>query len=528
VISQIRKEGRSSERGQILAIVALSLVVLIAFAGLTADVGLIYGSRRQMQTAADAAAVAGANALQGSSTVAAGYVTAAQDAAAMNGFSTSTSGVAVNVSEVTCPNASGEQCVKVDVSQPQPTYFLRVLGYNSLNVSTEAIAGGVNGPACIYALDPSADQALEFNGNINISASCGILVDSSNSNGLYATGNGTITTTSTGVAGNYNSASLGNMNFSPTPITGIAPAPDPLASLAAPSVTDPSLLGTTSSSSYSYSGNVSSLNVPAGVYKDNGNGGVSIGGNVGTATFTPGGTSYGNGIFFSGNVNNLVFNPGQYQSGSKSCNGSSFDNSNPPSVCIGGNVGSATFNPGNYTFYGPVEISGNTSVTLSPGTYYGGISITGNNNTTFQPGLYILAGGGLQYTGNSNLSGTGVTFYDTTGLGGYGPVNLTGNETASLSAPTSGSMKGILFFQDRSISSSAPASSVIGNSSSTIDGVVYFPTTGLNYFGNSSGSGYTFLIADSIKVIGNATMTIGSNYSSLGGTSPIASNTIYE
>lgn len=151
MVAQIRKKGQRSERGQILAIVALSLVVLMAFAGLTADVGLIYGSRRQMQTAADAAAVAGANALQGSSTVASGYVTAAQDAAAMNGFTNATSGVSVNVSEVTCPNASAEQCVRVDVSQPEPTYFLRVLGYNSLNVSTEAIAGGVNGPACIYA-----------------------------------------------------------------------------------------------------------------------------------------------------------------------------------------------------------------------------------------------------------------------------------------------------------------------------------------------------------------------------------------
>jgi hypothetical protein len=526
--SQIRKKGRSAESGQIVAVVALGIVVMIAFAGLTADVGLIYGSRRQMQTAADAAAVAGANAIQGSSTVAAGYVTAAQDAVAMNGFSTATPGVAVNVSEVSCPSASGEQCVKVDVSQPEPTYFLRVLGYNSIPVSTEAIAGGVNGPACVYALDPSASQALEFSGNINVNASCGLIDDSSNSTGLYATGKGTVTTTSTGVAGDYNSESLGNMNFSPNPVTGIAPAPDPLASLQPPTVTVPSLLGSTSGTPYSYSGNTTTLSVPAGIYKDSGSGGVSIGGNVGTSTFTPGGTNYGNGIFFTGNVIIWCSTRGNIRAARSHATGSSFDNSKPASLCISGNIGSAVFNPGNYTFYGPVEISGNASVTLSPGTFYGGISITGNNATTFQPGTYILAGGGLQYTGNSTLSGTGVTFYDTSGLGGYGPVNLTGNETASLSAPTSGALKGILFFQDRSISSGSAASTVIGNSSSTIDGVVYFPTTALDYFGNSSGTGYTFLIADQIKVIGNANMTIGNNYSSLGGTSPIASNTIYE
>lgn len=126
-----------------------------------------------------------------------------------------------------------------------------------------------------------------------MNASCGIIDDSSNSNGLYATGNGTITTTSTGVAGDYNSESLGNMNFSPLPVTGIAPAPDPLASLQPPTVSIPSLLGNTSGSPYSYSGNTTNLSVPAGIYKDNGSGGVSIGGNVGTATFTPGGTNYG-------------------------------------------------------------------------------------------------------------------------------------------------------------------------------------------------------------------------------------------
>lgn len=530
MIAQIREEGQSAERGQVLAIVALAIVVLIGFAGLAADVGLIYGSRRQMQTAADATAVAGANALQGSSSVAAGYITAAQDAASMNGFNNTTSGVSVSVSQVSCPNAAGQQCVKVDVSQPQPTYFLRVLGYNTISVRTEAIAGGVNAPACVYALDPSASEALEFNGNITVNASCGILDDSSSSTGLYATGNGTINTTGTGVAGNYNSASLGNMIFSPTPITGIAPAPDPLASLQPPTFTIPSLLATTSTTPYTASGNITNLNVPAGIYKDNGSGGISIAGNIGTATFTPGSINYGNGIFFSGaNVTNMVFNPGQYQSGSKSCSAdSSFDNSMPASICISGNIGSAVFNPGNYTFYGPVEINGNASVTLSPGIYYGGISITGNNATTFQPGTYVLAGGGLKYTGNSTLTGTGVTFYDTSGLGGYGPIDLTGNETANLSAPTSGSLKGILFSQDRGIASGSAASSIIGNSSSTFNGVVYFPTTVLNYFGNSSSTGYTILIADEIKVIGNANMTIGNNYSSLGGISPIASNTIYE
>jgi hypothetical protein len=135
----------------------------------------------------------------------------------------------------------------------------------------------------------------------------------------------------------------------------------------------------------------------------------------------------------------------------------------------------------------------------------------------------------MAVTGNSTLTGAGVTFYDTTGPGGYKPINLSGNETAHFSAPTSGPLEGILFFQDRSVAySSSNGSTIVGNSSSTFDGVLYFPTTSVSYVGNSSSQGYTFLIADKITVTGNSSMTFGSNYSSLINGSPIRSTVLYE
>ena len=89
-------------------------------------------------------------------------------------------------------------------------------------------------------------------------------------------------------------------------------------------------------------------------------------------------------------------------------------------------------------------------------------------------------------------------------------------------------MEGMLFFQDRTIASDSAASSVIGNSSTTFDGVLYFPTTALKFTGNSSGSGYTFLIADTVTITGNATLSLGNNYSSLTDGSPIQSSSLYE
>ena len=48
------------ERGQILAIVVLALVCLLGIAAFAIDVGYAYYAKRQLQSAADAAALAGA------------------------------------------------------------------------------------------------------------------------------------------------------------------------------------------------------------------------------------------------------------------------------------------------------------------------------------------------------------------------------------------------------------------------------------------------------------------------------------
>jgi hypothetical protein len=177
------------------------------------------------------------------------------------------------------------------------------------------------------------------------------------------------------------------------------------------------------------------------------------------------------------------------------------------------------------------SVSGNTGSSSSPyqlyaGTYCGGISVNGNSWLHFNAGTYILAGGGMQINGNSTMTGTGVTFYNTTGTGGYGAITLNGNSQANFTAPTSGPLAGILFFQDRSIPSSGAASTINGNSASTFDGAIYFPTTSLTYNGNSSSSGYTILVADKLNLNGNA--SIGNNYSSLANGSPIQSAVLAE
>jgi hypothetical protein len=134
------------------------------------------------------------------------------------------------------------------------------------------------------------------------------------------------------------------------------------------------------------------------------------------------------------------------------------------------------------------------------------LTFTGNVNVTLNPGAYILLGGGLNASGNVSLSGSNLTFYDTFNASySYAPISIAGNLNVNLSATTSGSLAGMLFFQDRNAPSGTQ--SFVGNSNTTLVGAVYFPKSQLNYTGNSSsGIQNITIVADTISWTGNASL----------------------
>jgi hypothetical protein len=167
--------------------------------------------------------------------------------------------------------------------------------------------------------------------------------------------------------------------------------------------------------------------------------------------------------------------------------------------------GTVTLSQG--TYCGGLSVTGNANITFNPGTYIfrGGISLTGNSNVTFGAGTYILQGGGFSASGNVSMTGSGITLYNTfDATHPFAPISITGNFTANLSAPTSGPLQGMLFFEDRN----APAGntdSFTGNSNETLTGALYFPRSTLSYTGNSSTSPQNVaIIADKISIVGNA------------------------
>lgn len=400
--------------GQTFLLVSIALVVVIGMASLAVDVGNLWTTRRLMQSAADAGAVAGADEITigGSSTA---ITTAAKDAASHNGFAdggtrpgaSSTITVAVHNPPTSGAFAANSNAVEVDVSENQPTYFMKVLGFRSVPVSTTAVAVTLGSGSCIYSLDPSAPGAITVGGTASVSSSCGLYDNSTSSSALTVSGGGTITAPLVGVVGGTSV----NGGGSTPPTTGIAQFGDPLAYIAAP----------------------------------------SIGGNP-----CPGG-------FHTQNIS------------------------------------------------GPI----------SPQTFCGGIHINGGNTVTFSSGLYIMDGGGITIDGGATVSGSGVTFYLTGANGNgnnaanYSGVTINSTATVNLSSPcnsSGGSIAGMLFFQDRSITN-GNGSSINGSASSTFSGAIYFPTTPLSYAGSTGANMFTLLVSDTMSFLGNS--TVGNNFSCL-------------
>lgn len=125
------------ERGQILFIFALALVAIVAMTGLVLDGGSTFVQRRDMQNAADAAAMAGAYdyANNGSVTSA---ITAAKAVAVANGYTDGVNGVVVQVSVVA--GGGGATDITAGISKPHRNSFSGIVGLPSWGVSTTATA----------------------------------------------------------------------------------------------------------------------------------------------------------------------------------------------------------------------------------------------------------------------------------------------------------------------------------------------------------------------------------------------------
>jgi len=130
---------------------------------------------------------------------------------------------------------------------------------------------------------------------------------------------------------------------------------------------------------------------------------------------------------------------------------------------------------------------------LAANTYCVG-SLTLNGTTTFPANsTIIIDGGSLDVGAQANVSCTGCTFVLTsrtaaTNPSSIGNVNINGGANLNLSAPSTGTYKGIIIYQDRRAQDGTNANqqnTLNGNSSSFFQGAFYFPSQQVTYNGTA-------------------------------------------
>src|SRR6266581_670498 len=344
------RDKRDGERGQILVMMVISLLAICALVAVAADTGFFFDYRRRMQSAADSAAMAGARQLLRDAMNDANVEPVGKNAAESNGFKDNVDDAHVTISHppLSGPFTGNNDFVEAVISQPRPTVFMAILGFQSATVTTRAVAGIKDSDLCVLALQPTLPKAINMNGSFSVTANCRIADNSNDSDALDDSGGACMIAKSIAVTG---TAGGNGTCFTPPPTNNAPREPDPFAARAAPTFSLP-------------------------------------------------------------------------------CN------------------------------YSNQSINGAGTWTLSPGVYCGGIRIQGQGGSgcptqvTFQPGTYVLYGGGLDVNGGC-LTGTDVTFYNTgttSGANQYSRIQIQGNVTGGLYAPTTGSMVTMLFFQDRAFS----------------------------------------------------------------------------
>lgn len=182
----------SDQGGNVVIVTALALPVLVGGSGLGLEVSYWYLKQRDMQNAADSAAVAAAT--NGS----ANYDVEAKAVAAQYGFEDGKNNVSIAVSNTSpCPSSAASNCYSVAITSLVPLFLSQVVGYSGnasvsstvdgkevvsprTALSTAAIAARVASPRryCVLALGSEGakfEDVLVNGGSKSNLRNCGLM-----------------------------------------------------------------------------------------------------------------------------------------------------------------------------------------------------------------------------------------------------------------------------------------------------------------------------------------------------------------
>lgn len=250
-----RGSRAGDERGQALLLLVLAMATMLVMAALLFDAAQAVVVRRRLQSAADAAATAGANLIQSGSPTgcsANGSVPASAkssvDTAARASITANTAGMNVTAITVTCPATEPDPNEKVQVTLTArvPTLFLGAVSrfvnggmrFDVTATATARYARSAVGKYSIIALEQVACQGASFSGGPSITLGGSFQVNSpctgpqSSNSALYNGGNPSVTLLNGSIIRIVGKA-YGAAGLSPAPLEGQPVVSDPLIGLAA-------------------------------------------------------------------------------------------------------------------------------------------------------------------------------------------------------------------------------------------------------------------------------------------------------
>jgi Flp pilus assembly protein TadG len=243
-----------NRRGSVAITVGLVTPVLLGFAAISVDVARARLTQATLQDAADAAALAAVQKLPDTAAATATALEIAgknvpSDYGTVLRASDLVFGTYDPEIQVFTPTTTNATAVKLTTGRlaangnTHSTAFGWAVGRSSLDVSTASTAYRNPGPMnCVFVLDASPNASLDASGSGRLEVpNCGIQVNSSHTRAAITGGSASVSAKSINTVGGYQGS------FSPTPVTGSASQPDPLASLPEPAAPNGGVCSTWSS-----------------------------------------------------------------------------------------------------------------------------------------------------------------------------------------------------------------------------------------------------------------------------------------
>lgn len=229
------------ECGNALAIGAASMPILIGGAGLAIDTVQISLAKRELQRAADSAALAGAYAInQNPSSTGTARTTFATNGVtrdlAINNDVALTGAAIVQNAPATGTYVGNTNAVRVQLTANRNLAFFSFFNTGPAAITVEATAMVVNeGSFCLLSLEDGNASGVTVGGNATLNLGCGISTNSTSSSAITATGSSSVTATPIMAVGGVPSSS--NYHGS-TLVPFSAVQQDPLANLPNPTPTN--------------------------------------------------------------------------------------------------------------------------------------------------------------------------------------------------------------------------------------------------------------------------------------------------